>query len=259
MDYSICSYSFNRMLKDGKMDVFQFIEWNKENGFTLLDPWMAHLEDGYDDDAWLATVKAAAEQAELPFGCIAVDGAHIYEPTEEARAENRARAYRWLDIAAFLGAKQVRIDAGGPEEMPDDIFAIIVDGYNDLVPYAADRDIELIVENHWGPTKHADNCIKLLEAIDGLGLLFDSNNWAEGTAEDAWVKCAKYASLTHMKTFEFDEEGNEPTVDIPKCMGILLDAGYDGAWAIESCPVDGDEPAGALKTLALMKRVLGDE
>ena len=126
--------------------------------------------------------RTAAEEAGLPFGCIAVDGAHIYEPTEEARAENRARAYRWLDIAGYLGAKQVRIDAGGPEEMPDDVFAIIVDGYNDLIPYAAARGIEVIVENHWGPTKHADNCVKLLEAVDGLGLLFDSNNWAEGTA-----------------------------------------------------------------------------
>ncbi len=257
--YSICSYSFHRSYAAGKMDVFQYIDWNKEHGFTQLDPWMEHLRDGYADDAWLQRVKDAAAAAGLPFGCIAVDGAHIYEPTAEGRAANRARAYRWIEIAAFLDAPQVRIDCGGPEELPDDVFAMIVEGYQDVIAYAKGRGVEVIMENHWGPSKHAHNVVKIMEALPELGLLFDTNNWAEGTQEDAWKKCAKYARLTHMKTFAFDEEGNEATWDIPKAMRLLQEAGYDGTWGIESVPMDGDESAGALKTLALMKRVLGDD
>lgn len=256
MQTSICSYSFNRMLADGKMDIFRYIDWNKQHGFTQLDPWMKHLEAGYDDDAFLDKVKAAATEAELPFGCIAVDGAHIYEPTAEARAENRQRAYRWIDICGHLQASQVRIDAGGREETLEEIFDIVTDGYQDIIEYAAKQNVEVIIENHWGPTQHPDNLVQLLEAVDGLGLLFDSNNWPEGTQEYAWEKCAKYARLTHMKSFTFDDDGNEPTVDIPKCMKILQDAGYDGVWGIESCPRDLSEEEGALKTLALMKRVL---
>ncbi len=257
-NYSICSYSFHRSYAAGKMDVFQFIDWNQQHGFTQLDPWMEHLRDGYNDDGWLQRVKDAAAAAGLPFGCIAVDGAHIYEPTEEGRAANRARAYRWINIAAFLGAPQVRIDCGGPEEMPDDVFAIVVEGYHDIIAYAKERGVEIIMENHWGPSKHAHNVVKIMEALPELGLLFDTNNWAEGTQEDAWEACAKYARLTHMKTFSFDENGNEATWDIPKAMRLLQEAGYAGTWGIESVPVDGDESAGALKTLALMKRVLGD-
>lgn len=83
-------------------------------------------------------------------------------------------------------------------------------------------------------------------------------NWEEGTQEYAWEKCAKYARLTHVKTFEFDENGNEPSVDIPKAMKILLDAGYDGAWGIESCPRILSEKEGTTKTLELMKGVLGE-
>ncbi len=259
MQYSVMSYSFHRTFPTGEMDIFRYIQWNKAHGLTQLDPWMKHLEEGYADDAFLDKVKAAAEAVNLPFGCIAVDGGHIYEPTAEERAERRAYAKRWIDIAAYLGASQVRIDCGGPEEMPDDVFAIIVDGYNDLLAYAGPRNIELVMENHWGPSKHADNVVKIMEAIDGLGLLLDTNNWAEGTAEDAWVKCAKYARLTHVKTFEFDAEGNDPTVDVAKAMHILLDNDYDGVWGIESSPIDGDEIGGALKTLALMKRILQDE
>lgn len=255
MRFSICSYSFHRTAAAGGMDIFSYIDWNKEHGFSQLDPWMKHLELGYDDDAYVAKVKAAGDAAALPFGCVAVDGGHIYEPTAEKRAANRQVAKRWIDICQQLGAEQVRIDAGGREESLEEIFDIVVEGYNELVAYARERGVEVIMENHWGPTKHPDNTVKVLDAVEGLGLLFDSNNWAEGTHEYAWEKCAPYARLTHMKTFAFDAAGNDPTVDIAKCMNILRDTGYDGAWGIESCPHEISEFEGAEKTLALMKRI----
>jgi sugar phosphate isomerase/epimerase len=257
MEYSVCSYSFHR--SGAAMDIFRYIQWNKEHSFTQLDPWMKHLEDGYADDAYLGRVKQAAAQVGLPFGCIAVDGAHIYEPTAEARQANRERAYRWIDICQYLGASQVRIDSGGPEEMPDDVFAIIVEGYEDVLRYAKERGVEVIVENHWGPTKHAANVVKILEALPELGLLFDTWNWAPGTQEQAWPMCAKYARLTHVKTYAFDAQGNDPTYNVVKAIRLLHDTGYRGTWGIESVPKDGDEEAGALGTLALIRRVLGDQ
>jgi hypothetical protein len=159
----------------------------------------------------------------------------------------------------------VRIDAGGPEEMPDDVFQIIVEGYQDLVARGREKGadekhpIEILMENHWGASKIPENVVKIMEAVEGLGLLFDTNNWAPGTREKAWQMCARYAKATHVKTFSFDEGGYEPTVDIPSAMNILVEAGYDGCWGIESCPQDGDEYAGVRKTIALIKRVLGEQ
>lgn len=255
--YSIISYSFRRSFEAGAMDLYGYFEWCKENGFTQLDPWSHHLQAALEDPEELKRVKAAVEASGLPVGCVAVDGAHIYEPTAEARAQRRENAYRWLDLAASLGASQVRIDAGGPEDMPDDVFEIIVEGYNDIIPRARARGIEVLVENHWGPTKHPENTVKLLEAVEGLGLLFDTNNWAPGKQELGWEMCAKYARLTHIKTFSFDEHGNEPSVNLSKAFRLLRESGYDGAWGIESVPDDGDEPTAALRTLALIKRELG--
>ncbi len=256
MDYSLCSYSLNRTVAAGKMDVFDYIQYCKQAGFTLLDPWMKHLEAGYNDNAYLDRVKAAAAEVDLPFGCIAVDGAHIYEPTAEARAKNREVAYRWLDISQYLGAKQVRIDAGGRNVPAEEIFDIVVDGYKDIVARAQKQGLEVIIENHWGPYQHPDNLYKLLDAVPGLGLLFDSYNWPAGTHQRAWNEYAKYATATHFKTFSFDKNGNDPEQDIPKVIGILQKAGYNGCWGIESCPYDGNEVEAATKTLALLKRVL---
>lgn len=256
MEYSVCSYSFHR--SGSNMDIFRYINWNKEHGFTQLDPWMKHLEEGYSDNAYLARVKTAAAEVGLPFGCIAVDGAHIYEPSQEARQANRAVAYRWIDICNYLGASQVRIDAGGRDALTDDIFAIIVEGYQDVLRYARERGVEVIVENHWGTTKYPENVVRLMEALPDLGLLFDTWNWAEGTHEKAWEMCAKYARLTHVKTYAFDVQGNEVTYDVSKAIRILRDGGYQGTWGIESVPNDGNEEAAVDATLVLIKRVLGE-
>jgi len=277
MKFSICSYSFHRLLQDGKQDIFQYITDCKELGAAELDAWNGHFGPirARDDAikasgdpasaaltageiAFLARVKAAAEQAGLPFGCVAVDGAHIYEPAPEARAMNRAIAYRYLDAAARLDARQIRIDSGGTADFPDEQFQIVVEGYNDLIPRARALGIELLIENHWGASNVPENVVRMLEAIDGLGLLFDTNNWAEGTQERGWALCAPYARATHIKTFAFDDAGNETTTDLPRAIRLLRDSGYSGVWGIESVPRDGDEYAGVRKTSALIARVLGE-
>ncbi len=123
MRISVGGYSFHRALESGKQDIFQYVRDCKALGATQLDAWNAQLapvHSGDDvaragrhpdqaalspqDDEYLRRVRAAADEAGLPFGCLAVDGAHIYEPTQEARDANRRVADRWLDAAAILGA-----------------------------------------------------------------------------------------------------------------------------------------------------------
>src|SRR5215510_10327142 len=136
MELSICSYSFHRLLEAGQQNVFQYISDCRDLGCTQLDLWNGHLPSLLDDEArspssftaeyaqlsdseldYLARIKATADDAGLPFGCLAVDGAHIYEPSPEARRAQQIKANRWLNIAEQLKAQQIRIDSGGPPEM----------------------------------------------------------------------------------------------------------------------------------------------
>lgn len=256
-DYSVISYSFHRSFEAGAMDIFSYISFCKREGFTVLDPWMEHLEPGLEDPAWLRSVIAAAKDADLPFGCVAVDGGHIYEPTAGGRAETRKVRESWLRVAEQLEAKMIRVDAGGPEAMPAEAFDIIVDGYNEFIPTASSRGLTVVMENHWGPTIHPQNVVRLIKAIEGLGLLFDTGNWAEGEAERGWELCAPYASLTHFKTRSFDATGEDPAAGLPRAIRLLRDSDYSGTWGIESTPDDGDEVGAARKTLAIVKRELG--
>jgi len=276
MELSICSYSFHHLLEAGGQDVFQYISDCHSLGCTQLDLWNGHLPSLLDDESrppasftpeyaqlspaemdYLAQIKGAAESAGLPFGCLAVDGAHIYEDSPEARQAQQIKAYRWLNIAGQLSAQQIRIDSGGPPEMPDDVLDIIVTGYNDLIPRANEKGIEVVIENHWGASRIPENVVRILEAVPGLGLLFDTGNWPEELRETGWTRCARYARATHLKTYAFDSEGNETTVDIPRAIRILQESGYQGSWGIESVPRQGDEYEAAKKSVALVRRVLG--
>jgi sugar phosphate isomerase/epimerase len=272
---SIASWSFHRLLESGQQDMFRYIADCKDLGATQLDPWNGHMTPIIDGDNaikagripnsqlstaekyYLAQVKAAAEAAGLPFGCLAVDGAHIYEATPEDRALNRAVAYRWLEAASLLGAVMVRVDAGGPPEMPEDIFAIIVEGYQDLIGKAHRLGIDLLIENHWGPSPIPENLARILDAVPGLGLLFDTNNF-EGDKERAWEMFAGQAVSVHIKTFSFDDQGNDPSVNLAKAIHLLVSAGYNGAWGVESVPQDGDEYGAVRKTFALIKNTLAE-
>ena len=276
MELSLCSYSFHRLLEAGGHDVFQYIDDCHTLGCTQLDLWNGHLPSLLDDEARssssftpeyaqlsadelddLSQIKAAADTAGLPFGCLAVDGAHIYEASPEARQANRIKADRWLNIAEQLSAQQIRIDSGGPPEMPEEVFEVIVRGYNDLIPRAGEKGIEVVIENHWGASRIPENVVRILDAVPRLGLLFDTGNWPEELRETGWTMCARYARATHLKTYAFDAEGDETTVDIPRVMRILQEAGYQGSWGIESVPRQGDEYEAAKKSIALVRRVLG--
>jgi sugar phosphate isomerase/epimerase len=276
MELSICSYSFHRLLEAGRQDVFQYIDDCQTLGCTQLDLWNGHLPSLLDDETrspssftpeyaqlssdemdYLARIKAAADEAGLPFGCLAVDGAHIYEDSPEAQQAQTIKAHRWLNIAEQLSAGQIRIDSGGTPEMPEDAFEVIVAGYKDLIPRAGEKGIEIVIENHWGASRIPENVVRILEAVPGLGLLFDSGNWPAELRETGWTGCARYARATHLKTFAFDAEGNETTVDIPRVIHLLQAEGYQGSWGIESVPRQGDEIEAAKKSITLVRRVLG--
>ena len=276
MELSICSYSFHRLLEAGGHDVFQYISDCHSLGCTQLDLWNGHLPSLLDEEArppssftaeyaqlsagemeYLTRIKGTAESAGLPFGCLAVDGAHIYEDSPEKRQANQIKADRWLNIAGQLDAAQIRIDSGGPQEMPEDVFEVIVTGYRDLLQRAGEKEIEVVIENHWGASRIPENVVRILEAVPGLGLLFDTGNWPEDRRETGWKQCARYARATHIKTYAFDSEGNETTVDIPRAIGYLQEAGYQGSWGIESVPRQGDEYEAAKKSVALLRRLLG--
>jgi sugar phosphate isomerase/epimerase len=153
----------------------------------------------------------------------------------------------------------VRIDSGGPQEpLGGPIYDEIKAGYRDVIDTAKAVGVEVLVENHWGPTVTPENCLKLLDDIDGLGLLLDCHNFLPERRDDGRRLCASRAKAIHLKTFLFDAAGNEISDEkAEEALHILKSADYSGVWGVESVPNDGDEIKAAKDTIALIRRVVG--
>jgi sugar phosphate isomerase/epimerase len=161
-----------------------------------------------------------------------------------------------LDVAKRLGAESMRTDTGGTPDMPDDMFAIVVDGLKDIVERGRQLGIRLSIENHWGASGVPKNVIRVLDAVPGLTLLFDSHNFADGMQEEGWQLCVPRAKDVHIKMFTFDENGLDPAEDIPRVVKMLVKSGYKGCWGIESVPRDADEYGAIRKTKALIEKTV---
>ena len=275
MKFSIASYSFHRELESGRQDMFKYITDCKELGCTQLDPWNGHLAPLIAEDEqirasnnptqatfsqagleYVAHVKAAADAVGLPFGCVAADGSHVWEPTEEARAANRACAYRWLDVAHRLEAESMRTDTGGKPELPDDMFKIIVDGLQDIVNHGQDTSVRVSIENHWGASNIPKNVVRVLDAVDGLTLLFDSRNWAKGMREEGWQVGVPRAKDVHIDIFKTQEDPQTLEADLTRLIKMLVKTGYNGCWGIESLPPDDDEYDGIRQSMAFIEKTV---
>lgn len=253
--------------------IFDYVHLSKRSRCTHVQPWAAHFHPSvpvdeikrvaYDpaapgappwyepptDHGFLREVRESVADAGMAIELIAVDRASVYWPEPNEQAERRERAERWLEVAAELGAVGIRVDSGGPPELDEVTFATIVDGYEHLVGRAAALGVDLYLENHWGASSVPENITALLDRVEGLRYLFDTNNWQPGRRRDGWRLCGPRADSTHIKSFGFDERQNPLHVDLAAAIAVLRASGYSGVWGVESFPSEQDELMTAEKTL----------
>ncbi|MGD6848799.1 sugar phosphate isomerase/epimerase [Rossellomorea aquimaris] len=226
MNYSIASYSFNGLIKQGKMDVFGYLESVKYRyHLNSADIWNMMLTS-FDED-YLKKIKEAMDEKEMDLANLCVDCAEVWDPDKEAREKWYQNALGNLRAAEILGARTVRIDMGGRDlEMTDEQFEYTVKRYQEYAKIAHDCGFMVGPENHWGASRVPENIRKVYEAVDhpSFGILLHFDNW-DVDKENGDRLCAKYAFHTHLAAWV-----------IPDCedkLKILQDIGYQGYLGIE--------------------------
>lgn len=83
--------------------------------------------------------------------------------------------------------------------------------------------MKLLIENHGGISGNPDNVVRILEEVgsDYLGTCPDFGNFPAEIRYEGLSKLAKYAVVVHAKTYEFDESGEETTIDMKRCIDIM--------------------------------------
>jgi hypothetical protein len=237
MKLSVGGFSFFNTMKDGKMDVFGYLEtmkyryrldavdlWNgqygtQENGLLLLP-----------EEDEIRKIRQALDDRDLTVANIAIDSAHMIDPEPGMQERLYQNALLNLRASELLGAKTVRIDicTGKTNEITEEQFQYIVEKYREYCDRAAKHGYIVGPENHMGAALDPHLLKRIAEAVDhpSFGILLHLKRWRPEFADgDAIV--APWVVHTHVdaKTVAAEDAG----VSIQ----ALLKAGYDGYWAAE--------------------------
>lgn len=271
-EISLAQWSLNRMLFANELDPLDFARFAREEfGIEAIEYVNTFYKDKATDFVYLEALKQRADDHGVASLIIMVDReGDMGDPNENRRIEAVENHFRWVDAAKFLGCHSIRVNAKseGPPEVQQQLVA---DGLRRLTEFAAQRDLNVLVENHGGLSSDGQWLAGIMTLVDHprCGTLPDFGNfchdWEKRDDPAMWydryegVKTMMpWAKAVSAKSNEFDDDGNETGTDYDKMMRIVLDTGYrgPGKWVgIEYEGEDPDEAAGIRATKALLERV----
>lgn len=218
---------------------------------------ICHFHVPRTDAAYLASLRAAAMAAGVSLLTLLIDAGDISAADPVVRAGDLAALRGWIDVAATVGVRQVRVVAG--EAAPDDAAAMqrSIAGLAALAAYGRGRGVGVITEN-WRPL--ASRPTTLLTILDGLagqvGLCVDFGNLAEPTKYADLAALLPRATTIHAKARAM-APGQLDEADFHHCLDLTRASGYDGPCVLIFDGA-GDERAGLARLGDLVRGRLAD-
>jgi len=278
---SLAQWSINRMIRKEGLDPYKFAEKASSWGFTGLEYvsqlYRTELEaSDYSDEAMKHFVdknNAEAEKYNLKNLIIMVDGeGAIAAVDEKERKEAVEKHYKWVDAAAAMNCHSIRVNLQGTMESEAWIEAS-VDGLTQLATYAKTKDINVLVENHGGPSSNAAWLARVFAKVnmDNCGSLPDFGNFCVERENGSYYesKCITeydkykgvnelmpYAKAVSAKSYDFNEEGDETKIDYYKMLQIVKKSGYTGFIGVEYEGNVLGEEEGILATKELLLKAM---
>lgn len=276
---SLAEWSLHRALKKGALDNLDFPAKAKNDfGIDAVEYVNQFFMDKAKDKAYLGELKKRCDDLGVKSVRIMIDEEGDLGNTDEAaRVKAVENHYKWVEAARFLGCTDIRVNARG-EGAAEKVSAAAADGLAKLTDFAKDFNIAIIVENHGSYSSNGEWLAGVMNHVNdsNCGTLPDFGNFCIERTEpkddtiEAYMetKCLEeydmYKGVAEMmpfakgvsaKSYAFDEQGNETTIDYMKMMQIVKDAGYTDYVGIEYEGVGNiSEEEGIRKTLELLKK-----
>lgn len=254
---SLAQWSLSQPVLAGEMDPLDFAQKASEMGFEGIE-YVSQLYSSQLDttnleasmQTLLDTLKARSERYNVENVLIMVDNEGELASSSEAERDQAVDNHKkWVDAANFLGAHAIRVNLFGSNE-PEEWKSAAADGLRKLSEYAAEKDINVLVENHGYLSSNAKLLVEVMEEVNlpNCGTLPDFGNfclrreggerWEAACIEEypkykGVEEMMPYAKAVSAKSYDFDEQGNETTIDYGRMLQIVKDHGYTGYIGIE--------------------------
>ena len=261
---SLAQWSLNKRLfgKAGeKLDNLDFAETAGKLGFDAVEYVNGFFKDKAFDVRYIAKMKKRASDHGVKSLLIMCDGEGMLgDPDAVKRTKAVKNHLKWIKAAKFLGCHSIRVNAAS-EGSYNEQLKLAADGLSRLSELGAKYGINVIVENHWGLSSDGKWLSSVMKKINlpNCGTLPDFGNFPKETDRyEAVDMLMPYAKAVSAKSYDFDENGDETTIDYYRMMDIVLNHGYDGYVGVEYEGNRLGEEEGILATKKLLEKVRAD-
>lgn len=232
--------SITRLAGDAGPLKYPLSEWPKilrdELDLTILDLNSGVVES--HEPAYLEKVRCAADDA----GCVLTNmkinraDVDVGNADPAVRAQAVVECKRWLDTSSRLGLRWAR---PLPLKTKPDYDGFVA-AYRELADYAAERNVQMIVENYGWMDSDADTVPKLLKDVGrNVAPAPDTGNWANDEVRYAGLaKMFPTAVTCDFKAGKLGPDGEHKAWDLKRRFDIAWSAGFRGPWCFEHANTD---------------------
>lgn len=250
---SLAQWSLHKTFNDKGVSPFEFAKMAKEMGFEGLEyvsGLFTNQIEALGLDKTIDSLKTLSEINGMHNVLIMIDGeGDLADPSEEVRNKAVENHKKWVDAAQKLGCHSIRVNTFGTND-PEIWKESVVDGLRKLSEYAATKNINVLCENHGWLSSDVPKLMTAIKTVNmaNCGTLPDFGNWCVKRKEGStWGECEevypdKYEGIKMMltaakavsaKSYDFDEKGDETTLDYPRIIQLVKDSGYTGFIGVE--------------------------
>jgi L-ribulose-5-phosphate 3-epimerase len=247
---SLAEWSLEKSLRAKKLDNLDFPRVaRKDLGIEIVEYVDQFFRDKAEDAAYIAELRKRCEDEGVRSGLIMVDTAGRLAAADAAERMRAVEGHgKWIDAAKALGCHTIRVNAWG-EGTPEEMRARMVESAGRLAELGAQARINVVIENHGGPSSDPEWLTGILRQVDSpwLGALPDFGNFP--------ASIDRFAAVERLMPWAKGVSSKGDATSIPRMIRIALDASFRGTVGVESGASAAD---GELEAARTMKAILDE-
>jgi len=236
---SLNAYSFNRQLSSGRMTIWELLEFCVRQGFDAVDLTGYYLT-GYPATppaSELMRFKREAFVAGLEISGTGVRNDFTVEEATQAASEIEL-VKRWIQVAAHLGAPNLRIFTGKPLAAGEERGAItsrVVKAIRACLVEAESAGVMLAIQNHADFVATPADLFAVLRGVgsEWLAVNLDIGSFRSADPYREIAEVAPWAVAWQIKEEVYFGDHATPT-DLKKIAAILKESRYRGYVLLET-------------------------
>ena len=270
---SLAQWSLNKSIKNGKLPILDFAK--KARSFDIEGiEFVSGLYTRDTDILERMSMNSLAKELIKRSDDYGIDNVlFMIDNQGDLASSNKNERFqaidnhkRWIDLSAEIGCKTMRVNLNGEKDL-NKWTKNSVKSLTALNKY--NENINVVVENHGGLSssgKYLSNVMSKVK-LENCGTLPDFGNFCMNGSP--WGNCTQmydrylgteelmpYAHAVSAKSYDFDDEGYETSIDYKRMMEIVKRSGYQGYVGIEYEGNRLGEDDGIIATKKLLEKFI---